>query len=163
LLAAELEAARVLAERAIALNPNSSSAWAVSSVANSYLGNQEIAFEHLVRARRINPLEFPFMNYWTALSHLNFLSGQFEEVLRNTETALAENPKALAALRMRIAACGILGRLEEGHEAVRRLLDAMPATTVATLNARYAAIWQRYPGRLKEFLKGVRRCGLPEG
>jgi tetratricopeptide (TPR) repeat protein len=80
ILAAELEVARGLAERAITLNPNSSNAWAVSAMANSYLGNHEIAYDHITRARRLNPLEFPFINYWAAVAHFHFVAGQYEEV-----------------------------------------------------------------------------------
>jgi TolB-like protein/DNA-binding CsgD family transcriptional regulator len=163
MLAAELEVARGLAERAIALNPNSSNAWAVSAMANSYLGNHEIAFDHMARAKRLNPLEFPFMNYWAALAHFHFLSGQYEEVLQTSEKALAENPKALPALRMRIATCGILGRIEEGRDAVARLLAEVPATTVASMKAHYCAVWHLHPRRLDDFLTGLRRSSLPEG
>jgi len=162
-LAAELEAARSLAERAITLNSNSSNAWAVSALANSYLGNHEIAFDHIASARRLNPLEFPFVNYWAAVAHLHFVAGQYEEVLQMSEKALAENPKALPALRMRIAACGILGRIEEGRDAVARLLAEVPATTVAGLKAHYWAIWQHHPRPRDDFLTGLRRSGLPEG
>jgi len=163
ILAAELEVARGLAERAITLNPNSSSAWAVSAMTNSYLGNHEIAFDHIAHARRLNPLEFPFVNYWAALAHLHFVAGQFDEVLEISEKALAENPKALPALRMRIAACGILGHIEKGRDAVAQLLAEVPATTVASLKAHYWAIWQHHPGRRDDFLVGLRRSGLPEG
>jgi TolB-like protein/DNA-binding CsgD family transcriptional regulator len=162
-ITAELEVARGLSERATTLNPNSSNAWAVSAIANSYLGNHEIAFDHIARARRLNPLEFPFVNYWATVAHLHFVLGQYEEVLRTSEKALAENPKALPALRMRVAACGLLGRIEEGRDAVALLLAEVPATTVASLKAHYWAIWQHHPRRRDDFLTGLRRSGLPEG
>lgn len=162
ILAGELEVARGLAEKAVTLNPNSSNAWAVSAMANSYLGNHENAFDHIARARRLNPLEFPFVNYWAAVAHLHFVSGQYEQVLQTSEKALADNPTALPALRMQIAACGILGRIEEGRDAVVQLLAEVPTTTVASLKAHYWAIWQHHPRRLDDFLVGLRRSGLPE-
>jgi len=162
-LAGELDVALGLIEKAISLNPNSSNAWAVSATINGYMGDNETALEHLARARRLNPLEFPFVNYWSAVAHIHFLATQFEEVVRTADKALMEHANTLPALRMKIAACGVLGRIEEGRDSVARLLALVPETTVASLKAHYEPVLRRNPHGLETYLKGLRLSGLPEG
>lgn len=59
MLAGELEAASGLIAKALALNPNSSNAWAVSAVIHGFLDALDTSLDHFERARRLNPLEFP--------------------------------------------------------------------------------------------------------
>jgi TolB-like protein len=161
-LSGELEAAVALSEKAISLNPNSSNAWGVSGVANGCVGNYDTALEHLAQARRLNPLEFPFVNYWAARSHAHFAAGNFEEVVRDADKALTEQPQSLPALRVKIAACGLLGRIEEGRNSVARILSLVPQTTVASLTAHYSGTW-RNARRFEEYQEGLRASGLPVG
>jgi TolB-like protein len=163
ILGGELEAAVGLCEKAISLNPNSSNAWGMSGIANGYLGNYDTGLEHLARARRLTPLEFPFVNYWAARSHVHFAAGNFEEVVRDADKALTEQPKLPPALRTKIAACGLLGRIEEGRDSVARILALIPQTTVASLTAHYSTTLGRNARRFEEFQEGLRASGLPEG
>ena len=163
ILGGELEAAVGLCEKAISLNPNSSNAWGMSGIANGYLGNYDTGLEHLARARRLTPLEFPFVNYWAARSHVHFAAGNFEEVVLDADKALTEQPKLPPALRTKIAACGLLGRIEEGRDSVARILALIPETTVASLTAHYSTTLGRNTRRFEEFQEGLRASGLPEG
>jgi adenylate cyclase len=104
MLAGELETASGWIAKALALNPNSSNAWAVSAIIYGHLGDLDTSLDHFERARRLNPLEFPFVSHWAAISHVHFVAGDFEEVIRCADRSLAEHPHALPAMRMKIAA-----------------------------------------------------------
>jgi TolB-like protein len=158
----QLDEALGLIERACALNPNSSSAWAVSGIASGYKGDVDRALEDLVKARRLNPVEFPFVNYWAAVAHVQFAAGRFEEVVLSADKALLENAQALPAMRQKIAAAGLLGRVEEARDCIAGLLTLVPQTTVASLRAHYEPVLRHLPRRLDDFVTGLRRAGLPE-
>jgi TolB-like protein/DNA-binding CsgD family transcriptional regulator len=161
-LAGELDEASGLIAKALALNPNSSNAWAVSAIIHGYLGDLQTSLDHFERTHRLNPLEFPFVAHWAAISHTHFVAGNFEEVIRCADRALADNPHAFPAMRQKVAACGLLGRVEEGRECAARLRAAVPATTVASLKAHYEPMMRHTPGLIEKFVTGLRRAGLPE-
>jgi tetratricopeptide (TPR) repeat protein len=161
-LAGDFEAARDLTAKSLALNTNSSQAWAVRAMTHGHLGDLETSLDHLERARRLSPLEFPFESYWGAFAHSYFVAGNFVEVIRYADRALAEQPDSLTAMRPKIAACGKLGHLEEGRACVERLLALAPATTVSSLRTHYEPVLRHKPGLIDDFVAGLRRSGLPE-
>ena len=161
-LAGELQTAADLITKALVLNPNSSNAWAVSAIIHGYLADLERSLDHFERAHRLNPLEFPFVSHWAAVSHAYFVAGDYDKVIRCADRALAEHPQPLPAMRMKIAACGLLRRVEEGHACAQRLLAAVPTTTVASLKAHYEPLMQHTPELTEKFVAGLRRVGLPE-
>ena len=65
----------------------------------------------------------------------------------------------MAVLRFKAAACGQLGRIEEGRECVRRLRELDPGSSVAgaTIFAQRVA-----PEVGALYLGGLRKAGLPE-
>ena len=63
---------------------------------------------------------------------------------------------------MKIAACGLLGRIEEGRECAAHLQTAVPTTTVASLKAHYEPVMRHTPGLTENFVTGLRRTGIPE-
>jgi tetratricopeptide (TPR) repeat protein len=129
---------------------------------HGHLGDLETSLDHLERARRLSPLEFPFESYWGAFAHTYFVARNFVEVIRYADQALAEQPDSLTAMRPKIAACGKLGYLEEGRACVERLLALAPATTVSSLKAHYAPVLRHKPSLIDDFVTGLRRSGLPE-
>jgi tetratricopeptide (TPR) repeat protein len=163
LLAGEPETAHSLIDRAISLNPNSPPAWWVSGSVHNHLGEYDIALEHLARSRRLSPLEpLAFIN-WVATAVGYFFAGRYEEALEAAERSLSERPDFPAGLRYKIAACGLLGRLDEGRKSVERLLLVNPGATVAALKAYHEPIKRRHAEGTEAFLRGLRLAGLPEG
>ena len=163
MLAGELEVTIGLIEKAVSLNPNSSNAWAVSGLIHGLDADLETSLDHLARARRLNPLEFPFLSYWAVVALVYFAAGQFEQAASAADRSLLEHASAPPALRTKIAACGILGRVEEGRRCVEQLLAINPGATVASLKAHYEPFLRRVPGRLEDFSQGLRQSGLPQG
>jgi tetratricopeptide (TPR) repeat protein len=97
----------------------------------------------------------------TALA--NFFVGRYEEARDAADKSLGERADYPPALRVKIASCGLLGRLEEGRDCVERLLRLNPDATVTGLRAYYELRLRRNPRGLETYLKGLRLCGLPEG
>jgi TolB-like protein/DNA-binding CsgD family transcriptional regulator len=163
LLAGEPETALSLIDRAISLNPNSPQAWWVSGSVHNHLGKYDTALEHLARARRLSPLEpLAFIN-WVATAVGFFYVGRYEESLEAADRSLSARPDFPAGLRYKIAACGLLGRLDEARQCVESLLRVNPGTTVSSMRAYHEPIKRHHPEGVETFLKGLRLAGLPEG
>jgi tetratricopeptide (TPR) repeat protein len=163
ILAGDLELSFSVIKRAMSLNPNSPNAWWVSAAVHNFLGQYETALEHAAHARRLSPLEPLAVNYWMPTALANFFAGRYDEALDAADKALSESVDFPPALRVKIAGCGLLGRYEEGHECVKRLLCINPDATVAALKGYYEARLRRNPRGLEVYLKGLRLSGLPEG
>jgi len=163
LLAGEPELARPLVDRAISLNPNSPNAWWVSGSVRNHLGEYEIALEHLARARRLSPLEPLAFLHWLATAVGHFFAGRYQEALDAADRSLSERADYPSALRVKIASCGLLDRIVEGHDCVERLLRVNPGATVAGMRAYYEPMVRLHPRSLETLLNGFRLSGLPEG
>jgi tetratricopeptide (TPR) repeat protein len=93
----------------------------------------------------------------------HFCAGDYDEARKAADKALNVSPTYPPALRLKLAACGLLGRIEEGRESVRRLLAVHPDGSVAWLNAFWGPLMRSNPRALAKFLEGARLSGLPEG
>jgi tetratricopeptide (TPR) repeat protein len=161
LLSGDLDGGIALINRALTLNPNSANAWAVSGLARAYLGDAELAIAHLERSARLNPLDaFAFL-WLHGFVVAHFTAGRYEEASAWCDKVLHEAPDLPPALRMKVATCGLLGRLDEGRVWVERLLTVNPDTTVSSMRLYYGVIMKK-PGCLEAFLDGLRNAGLPE-
>jgi len=163
-LAGEVELGLALVEKSLSLNPNSANAWWVSGVLHEFHGDIEIALEDLARARRLNPLDQMARSHWIAIAIAHFLGGRYEEASTAADRSLNELPDFPPALRLKAAICGLLGRIEEGREYVRRLLAVNPQATLSALRTYYEpALLRHNPRGLENYLEGLRVCGLPGG
>ena len=163
ILSGELELALSVIKKAISLNPNSPNAWWVSAAVHNFLGQYETALEYAARSRRLSPLEPLAFMYWMPTALANFFVGRYEEARDAADKSLSEHADYPPALRVKIASCGLLGRIEEGRDCVERLLRVNPEATVAGLRAYYELRLRRNPQGLETYLEGLRLCGLPEG
>jgi TolB-like protein len=163
LLAGETQLALVLTKKAISLNPNSPNAWWVSGTAHYFSDYPGVALEHGARARRLSPVDPMAYNHWLSTAMAHFFAGQYQEAADAADKSLAEHTNFPPALRLKVATSGLLGRIEEGHEWVARLLAVNPDASVAKLKAFYKPLLRINPQRLETYLKGLRLCGLPEG
>jgi len=147
-------------ERSLALNPNSALAWNFFGWAQASMNRPAPAIEALQRAMRVSPLDPQSWAFYGGLAHAHFAAGRHEEAMEWADRALHENPRMTAVVMVKAAACGHLGRLDEGRECVRRVCELRPGTTVAAIKRA----WRRYlsPEFLAIFVDGLRKAGLPE-
>jgi adenylate cyclase len=155
----ELREGLAAIERAITLNPNSALAHRVAGWVQCYLGEPSRAVGMFERAMLLSPRE-PM----AFLTHLGMAAAclfqqDYDEAVSWARRAVDQNPNYTSSLRFLAAALGHLGRIEEAHAVVTRLLSLAPNDTIAAFAAT-AGI--RFSGGLPLMLDGLRKAGLPE-
>jgi adenylate cyclase len=147
------ESGIAMADRAVALNPNSFGTWFNRGWVYNWAGLQEdalLSFEHAIRISPIDPLAHLGMEM--ALIELR----RFDEALAAVKKALREKPFFPPTHRCLASAFAHLGRDAEAREAAARALEFDPTFTISGLIAR---------GRFsnaKLLIEGLRKAGLPE-
>jgi TolB-like protein/class 3 adenylate cyclase len=148
-------------ERALGLNPNSALAWTFCGWLHSYSNRPALAIEALQRAMRLSPLDPQRWMFYGGLALAHLAAGRHEEAVEWADRALHENPRATAVVEYKAAACGHLGRVDDGRECVRRLRELRPWSTIASVKELIGA--HTSPKVLAIYIEGLRKAGLPEG
>jgi adenylate cyclase len=145
-----------LADRAVALNPNSNQAWGCRGWVYRVAGLPEEAVRSFERGMRMSPvdpqLHQPLAGIGLALIELR----RFDEAIVAGKRALRQNPSFSVAHRCLASAFALLGRDAEAREAVARLLEVDPAFTISAWIARGGQ------SNAKLLTEGLRKAGLPE-
>ena len=95
----------------------------------------EKAIEAVERARRLRPFDpYTFLYvYIIAFAHL--AARRFEQAIEWADRALHNQPRMVAAMRVKIAANALLGRLDEARAELGRARAIDPGLTIARLRA----------------------------
>jgi adenylate cyclase len=148
------EAEIEMADRAVALNPNSWLAWTGRGHVYRIAGLQEEAIRSFERAVRVSPVD-PLLQHTLTGIGLAFIElRRFDEAIVVGKKSLRHN-HYVATYRCLASAFAHLGRDAEAHEAAARVLEIDPAFTVSTYIASA-------PKNTKLFIEGLRKAGLPE-
>jgi TolB-like protein len=158
-VAGDLERGEALIDRALMLNPNLMAAWYASGWVKAFLGETEIAIEHVARAMRLSPLDplMFLMQGVTALAH--FVAGHYDEATEWAAKAVREQPNFLGAMRNVAASGALAGRLDEAKRALARVRRLDPDMRISNLKDR---VGPYRPEDLARFAEGMRLAGLPE-
>ena len=161
----QLEEGIAIIDRALALNPNSADALAVSGMLRAYAGDTEMAFRHLNEADRLSPPGAYIITKAFGFYLACFVDGDYAGVLDWTAQSLRRHPTNVVTLRYRTAALGLLGRLDEARLTVDRLLIVSPGLTISQCR-RHVEVEMRNPfkrpGVAGAYYQGLRLAGLPE-
>ena len=158
-VAGELDDGAAFIDRALHLNPNLASALLASGWVKVWLGEPELAIEHLTQAMRLSPLD-PFIHMMQiAISHAHFFAGRFAESASWAEKALREQPEAFPAVRIAAASLALSGRDGEARKAVARLLHLDAALRVS--NFRETLGPYRHQEYVTQYGDALRKAGLP--
>jgi TolB-like protein/class 3 adenylate cyclase/tetratricopeptide (TPR) repeat protein len=157
-LARSHEAALVMLERALSLNPSSAAAHAVGAVVNMIIGRYDRCQWHAERALRLSPFDPLRYIPEIASAAAGVTLSQNESALLSARRGLEANPVFAPGLVVMALCLVRLGRLEEARAAIRRLVEIAPDTTVATVRERLLFSDALYKG----FLDDLRAAGLPE-
>ena len=159
-VAGELDTGTAFIDRALLLNPNLATAWIVSGWVRVWLGEPEVAIDHLERATRLSPLD-PLTNRTrTTTAHAHFFAGRYEEASSWAAMTLREWPDYQTALRIAAASNALAGRLEEAKNARERLQKLDPKLRISNLAEELGPYdRQEYVARYSE---GLRIAGLPD-
>ena len=145
-----------MANRAVALNPNSFLAWSSRGQAYRIAGQPEEAVRSFERAMRMSPVDPRQHLTFTAMGMAFIELRRFDEAIVAGKRALRQNPSYVAAYRCLASAFANLGRDAEAREAAAHVLEFDPAFTISAWIARGGL------SNAKLMNEGLRKAGLPE-
>jgi adenylate cyclase len=145
-----------MADRAVALNPNSFNAWNSRGQVYRTAGLPEEAVQSFERAVRMSPVDPRLHLAFGGIGHALIELGRFDEAVVAGKKALRQNPSFSPAYRCLASAFAHLGRDAEAREAAARLLEVDPAFTISEWTARGGQ------SNAKLLIEGLRKAGLPE-
>ena len=150
--------ARVMLERAVALDPNA--AWALSRLGwlDVYADRPDEARLHFEKAMRLSPLDPINFNNLVGLASTHAVVGDYAGAADLFIHALQERPNAAWIHRNLAAALYGAGRLDEARESIAKLLVAHPDITIR----KYREAMVFSPGTLDRMTAQMRALGLPE-
>ena len=159
-IAGDLDGGAAFIERALVINPNLAGTWLNSGWVRVWLGESELAIEHLARAMRLSPLDPILFRMQGATASAHFFAGRYDEASSWAEKALRENPNLQQALRVSAASHALAGRLERARESIARMRAFDPDLRISNFMTRLPTL--RRPKDLARYVEGLRKAGVPE-
>ena len=156
----ELEDGAAFVDQALSLNPNLARAWNLSGWIRIWLGDPEIAIEHLARAMRLSPLDPAFHAMQAATASAHFFAGRYDEASSWAGRALREQPNNLDVIGLLAMSDALAGRLEKARAGMTRLVQLSPGRRLSNINDRMPPY--RRPEDRAKVLEAAHRAGLPE-
>jgi TolB-like protein len=157
LLVGDCEAEIEMADRAVALNPNSYYAWNRRGWVYKIAGQPEEAIRSFERAMRMSPVDPQQFTTLTGMGFAFIELRRFDEAIVAGRKALRQKPSYTVPYRCLASAFAHLGRDAEAREAAARVLEFDPAFTISAWIAR-----SRLSINAKLMIEGFRKAGLPE-
>ena len=145
-----------MADRAVALNPNSWITWNCRGQVYRIAGLQEEAIGSYERAIRMSPVDPKLHFTLTGMGQVLIELHRFDEAIVAGKKALRQNPSYVATYLCLASAFAHRGRDAEAHDAAARVLEINPAFTISAYIARGGL------SNAKLFIEGLRKAGLPE-
>ena len=145
-----------MADRAVALNPNSFHAWGARGWVYRIAGLHEEAIRSFERAMRVSPIDPQLHLTLTGMGMAFIELRRFDEAIVAGKKSLRKNSSFSQTYRCLACAFAHLGRDAEAREAAARLLEVDPAFTISAWIARGGQ------SNAKLLIEGLRKAGLPE-
>ena len=155
----DLDTGAALIERALSFNPNLAWAWSFSGFVKAWLGESDVAIEHVERALRLSPNDPHVYSMRTHLGFAHFVAGRIAEALTWAELTSRERPDHPFNIPILAACYAIVGRQEEAEKIMVRLRQLYPALLLSNLKSIYPFRDAEVHERLAA---GLRKAGLPE-
>ncbi len=156
---ADLDDGAALIDRALALNPNFAWAWLFSGWTRVWLGEPEMALEHVARAMRLSPHDPHIFNMHAATACAHFFAGRYADASSWAGMALREQSNHIIAACTAAASGALLGREAEARKAMALLSQLDPALRISNLKD-LIPIWRT--DDIDRWVDGLRKAGLPE-
>jgi adenylate cyclase len=152
-----LGTARVLLERALALDPNAAWAWNRLGYVESLSERPERAIEDFERALRLSPLDPMNFNSHAGMAFAHQAAQHYDKAVALYWRALEERPHAVWIYRYLTSALSDAGRMTEAKEAFAEMMRHYPGLTVA----KFRQAMPRVP-TLDRMVDNLRKLGLPD-
>ncbi len=158
-LAMDIQHAKQLAYRSLAINPNLAMALTTAAYIEINSGNIGKAVECAHRAERLNPRDPRGWANLTILAFAHFLEDRFEEAASTAKHGLVLNSRYTVLLRILAASLAKLDRRMKQQNVMRQILTIEPQLTLSKQRARSMfiaeSVWSKYS-------EGLRLAGMPE-
>jgi adenylate cyclase len=154
----DCEGAIEIADRAVALNPNSFLAWNYRGWVYRVAGLPEDALPSFERAFRMSPVDPQVYQTLTGMGYALIDLGRFDEAIVAGKKAQRQNSSFSPTYRCLASAFAHLGHDAEASKAAARLLEVDPAFTISSWIARGGQ--SNLTSKL--MIEGLRKAGLPE-
>jgi adenylate cyclase len=145
-----------MADRAVALNPNSYLVWNGRGHVYRIAGLPEEAVGSFERAMRLSPVDPRLHFLLTGMGQALIELCRFDEAIVAGKKAQRQNSSYSPAYRCLASAFAHLGRDAEAREAAARLLEVDPVFTISAWIARGGQT------NAKLMIEGLRKAGLPK-
>ena len=155
----DFDGGSIAAQRALDLNPNSTTICWIAGWVILFAGNPESALPIFERALRLSPSDpqATFLLNGMGMSHL--ILDNPEEAFECASKSVALNPDVDVAYYVLIPACGHLGRTEDAKTAIAKLQSLAPGVTITSFHKRMPFQDEKHLDILRD---GLRKAGLPE-
>jgi TolB-like protein/class 3 adenylate cyclase len=158
-VAGDLDASADIIDRALALDPNLAEGWHLSGWVRIYLGEAELAIEHMAHAMRLNPLDPLIFGMQNGTAAAHFLACRYDAASAWAERALRINQSYSPAMRVGAASHALAGRLVEASKLVAEMRHIDPELRISNVAE---LVPFRRPEDVARYAEGLRRAGLPE-
>ncbi len=153
-----LGTARILLERAVAIDPNAAWAWSRLAWTDVYTDRAAEAIERFERALRLSPLDPMNFNNWVGIGSAHEVQGDLEQAIAFYRRGLSARPHAEWLYRHLASALAGLGRMDEARQAYAQMLRAYPDMTATKF--REAMVFA--PQVLDRMVENLKALGLPD-
>jgi adenylate cyclase len=150
--------ARILLERALALDPNAAWAWHRLGWVENYSDRPNEAIADFERALRLSPLDPMNFNNYVGFASSYELLGDYDKAAAMYRRGLQERPNARWIYRHLAGALSGAGRIEEGKLALAEMLRSYPDYTISKF--KQAMVFSE--SAFVVMAENLRRLGLPE-
>jgi TolB-like protein/Flp pilus assembly protein TadD len=158
-LGQDLDAGLTALEEALQISPNCGYALSISGFLMTLAGDQDKALEQSLAAVRVSPTDPLVYRHYSCAGIACILSGRFEDAIAYCERARRYSGQWPVTFRVLAAAHAQLGHLDEAKEALARMLEISPSTTISLLKK---ALPYRNTQQAELLWDGLRRAGLQE-
>jgi adenylate cyclase len=150
--------ARVLLERAVALDPNGAWAWTRLGWLETYADQPQKAIANFERALRLSPIDPMNFNNYVGIGSAHIVAQEYDEAASFYRRALEERPNASWIYRNLAAVLSAAGRVEEAEQAFAELMRRYPDLTISKF--KQAMVFS--PAVLNCMAENLRKLGLPD-
>ena len=150
--------ARILLERAVAIDSNAAWAWSRLGWLDNYSDRSEAAIEKFERSMRLSPLDPMNFNNYIGIGSAHEVAQKYDEAIGFYRRGLEERPHAFWIYRNLASSLSGAGRMEEAKEAYAHMIRAYPDLTVPKL--RQAMVFT--PAALDRMVANLTKLGLPD-
>jgi adenylate cyclase len=150
--------ARVLLERALALDPNNAWAWSRLGWIENYADQPRKAIENFERALRLSPVDPMNFNNYAGIGSAHEVAREYDKAAAFYQRALEEQPNANWIYRNLASSLSGAGRIDEARQAFAEMMRYYPDLTATKF--RQAMVFSA--ATLDVMVANLKRMGLPD-